>query len=66
MGALPEDFATARRVNIPLDVERRIARTPWGLELPLHPFFGVMGVAPPRNWSQITSLIPRCHEQALG
>jgi hypothetical protein len=38
----------------------------WGLELPLHPFFGVMGVAPPRNWSRITSLIPRCHEQASG
>jgi hypothetical protein len=61
MGALPEDFATARCVNIPLDVERKIARTSRGLELPLHPFFGVMGVAPPRSWDRITSLIPRCH-----
>jgi hypothetical protein len=46
MGALPEDFATARCVNIPLDVERKIARTPWGLELPPHPCLGAMDVAP--------------------
>jgi hypothetical protein len=31
MGAPPEDFATARYVNIPLDAERRIARTPVAL-----------------------------------
>jgi acetamidase/formamidase len=32
---------------------------PWGLDLPLKPFFGVMGVAPPPAWGRITSLIPR-------
>ena len=30
-----------------------------GLDLPLKPFFGVMGVAPPPAWGRITSLIPR-------
>ena len=32
---------------------------PWGGKLPLSPFFGVMGVAPPPNWGRITSVIPR-------
>jgi acetamidase/formamidase len=32
---------------------------PWGLELKLAPFFGVMGVAPPPGWGRITSLVPQ-------
>jgi acetamidase/formamidase len=36
-------------------------RLPWGLELPLAPFFGVMGVAPPKAWRRITSIVPRAH-----
>ena len=36
-----------------------VGRLPWGLDLPLKPFFGVMGVAPPPAWGRITSLIPR-------
>jgi hypothetical protein len=36
-----------------------VGRMPWGLDLPLKPFFGVMGVAPPPAWGRITSLIPR-------
>ena len=60
-GTLPYDFEQARIVNIPLDAERNLGRMPWGLELPLHPFFGVMGVAPPPGWRRITSLIPRAH-----
>ena len=49
-GTLPEDFDAYRHLNIPLDAERMVARLPWGLDLPLHPFFGVMGVAPPPHW----------------
>ena len=60
-GTLPYDFEQARTVNIPLDLDRNVGRMPWGLELPLHPFFGVMGVAPPPGWRRITSLIPRAH-----
>ena len=36
-------------------------RLPWGLDLPLRPFFGVMGVAPPASWGLIPSIQPRCH-----
>src|SRR6266576_3050694 len=46
-GTLPDDFHETRLLNIPLDRERMVGRLPWGLDLPLKPFFGVMGVAPP-------------------
>ena len=58
-GTLPDDFHETRILNIPLDRERMVGRLPWGLDLPLAPFFGVMGVAPPPAWGRITSLIPR-------
>lgn len=58
-GTLPDDFPEPRLINIPLDRERLLGRLPWGLDLPLKPFFGVMGVAPPPNWGRISSLIPR-------
>src|SRR6478609_351249 len=58
-GALPDDFASTRLIHIPLDRQRMVGRLPWGLELPLKPFFGVMGVSPPPAWGRITSLIPR-------
>jgi acetamidase/formamidase len=32
-----------------------------GAELPLMPFFGVMGVAPPANWGRISTIQPRAH-----
>ena len=58
-GTLPDDFHEPRLLNIPLDTKRMVGHLPWGLELPLAPFFGVMGVAPPPAWGRITSLIPR-------
>ena len=58
-GALPNDFDTGRMVNIPMDLERRVAKLSWGAELPLAPFFGVMGVAPPPNWGRVSSIQPR-------
>ncbi len=61
-GTLPHDFDdTSRLINIPLDADRMTGRMPWGLDLPLHPFFGVMGVAPPARWGRITSIVPRAH-----
>jgi acetamidase/formamidase len=44
---------------IPLDQTRLVGTLPWGLELKLDPFFGVMGVAPPLPWGRITSIVPR-------
>src|ERR1700722_6954737 len=46
-GALPDDFEQPRLIHIPLDRARMVGRLPWGLELPLKPFFGIMAVAPP-------------------
>ena len=62
MGTLPFDFETRRQVTIPLDRERGLARLSWGLDLPLKPFFGVMGLAPPPNWGRLSSIQP----QAFG
>jgi len=58
-GTLPDDFHETRLLNIPLDLKRMVGRLPWGLDLPLNPFFGVMGVAPPPAWGRISSLVPR-------
>jgi acetamidase/formamidase len=58
-GALPTDFDEARLLHIPLDATRMVATLPWGVDLPLAPFFGVMGVAPIPGWGRITSIVPR-------
>lgn len=61
VGALPDDFDEARNVIIPLDQKRMTGTLPWGLELKLSPFFGVMGLAPPTPWGRITSVVPRAN-----
>jgi len=58
-GALPDDFKEMRVIHIPLDKRRMIGTLPWGLELPLRPFFGIMAVAPPRAWGMVASPPPR-------
>ncbi len=60
-GTLPDQFPQERLLMIPLDRRAGIARLPFGIDLPLKPFFGVMGVAPPASWGRITSVIPRAH-----
>ena len=46
-GFLPNDFPYSRLKIIPLDRERMVAKFAPGINIPLHPFFGSMGVAPP-------------------
>ena len=58
-GTLPEDFPNYHMTMIPLDGEHMKAHLPWGTELPLDPFFGVMGTAPPKEWGRQPSTIPR-------
>jgi acetamidase/formamidase len=58
-GALPDDFEEMHLMHIPLDRARMTGRMPWGLELPLKPFFGVMAVAPPAAWGSLSTLPPR-------
>lgn len=60
-GTLPYDFEEKRHTIIPLDADSNDATMPWGLKLPLHPFFGVMGVAPPPAWGRISTIEPRKH-----
>lgn len=60
-GTLPDDFQTGRTEIIPLDLDAMTGRLSWGLDLPLKPFFGVMGVAPPSNWGRIPTIQPRAH-----
>lgn len=65
-GTLPEDFPYRRVLHIPADRDRMVCRLPFGpqeggMELALAPFFGVMGVAPPRDWGMINTKEPRAH-----
>jgi acetamidase/formamidase len=46
-GFLPNDFPYSRTKIIPLDRERMIGQFGPGIKIPLQPFFGSMGVAPP-------------------
>jgi acetamidase/formamidase len=45
-GFLPMEYPYGRYKVVPLDREKRVARFAPGIEIPLHPFFGSMGVAP--------------------
>ena len=60
-GTLPEDFHEPTLMHVAVDRERRTCRLPWGTELALAPFFGVMGVAPPPAFGTIATKEPRLH-----
>ncbi len=45
-GFLPMEFPYSRHRIIPLDREKMIGHFAPGIDIPLHPFFGSMGVAP--------------------
>ena len=60
-GFLPEDFPYARMRIIPLDEKRMVARFAPGIEVPLRPFFGSLGVAPPPVSGRISSGPPWIH-----
>ena len=46
-GFLPDDFPYSRTKIIPLDRAKMLAEFAPGVEIPLHPFFGSMGIATP-------------------
>lgn len=58
-GTLQSDFHEFRLLHIALDRNAGLGKLPWGTDLPLAPFFGVMGTAPPPAWGRVTSLVPR-------
>jgi acetamidase/formamidase len=62
LGTLPEDFPEPTRRHFPIDLKKKHVSLPWQKKpLPLKPFFGVMGVAPPPTWGRITTVMPRAH-----
>ena len=58
-GTLPEDFPVRRVWHTAIDRQLAVGTLPWGSEIALAPFFGVMGVAPPPVWGAVTSVVPR-------
>ncbi len=60
-GTLPEDFPRRFLSHIAIDRAAGTCRLPWGTELALSPFFGVMGVAPPPAYGAISTKEPREH-----
>jgi acetamidase/formamidase len=57
-GILTDDFPYARTKIIPLDRTRMVANFAPGITIPLRPFFGSMGVAPPPSFGRYDSTPP--------
>jgi acetamidase/formamidase len=57
-GFLPNDFPYGRTKIIPLDRKRMLADFAPGIRIPLHPFFGSMGDAPPPSAGRYSSVPP--------
>src|SRR3954465_12595514 len=60
-GWLPEDFDYGRTKIIPLDKAKNVAHFAPNIDIPLRPFFGSIGVAPPAAMGRINSGPPGIH-----
>jgi acetamidase/formamidase len=61
-GILREDFPnTSRSKIIELDTVRMLGHFSSGITIPLHPFFGSVGVAPPASMGRVNSAPPGIH-----
>jgi acetamidase/formamidase len=60
-GFLPEDFKYSRYKIIPLDRAHKVADFGPGIQIPLRPFFGSMGIAPTPQQGRIDSAPPGMH-----
>jgi len=60
-GFLPDDFPYGRMKIIPLDRAKMTADFAPGITIPLHPFFGSMGLAPPEGAGRYNSAPPWMH-----
>lgn len=58
-GTLPDEFTEYETIHPRVDRERGVTVLPWGTELKLRPFFGVLAVAPPAAWGPQGSVVPR-------
>ena len=60
-GWLPEDYTYGKTRIIPLDAKTMTAKFADNITVPLAPFFGSMGVAPPASFGKISSAPPGIH-----
>lgn len=60
-GLLPEDFPRSRTKIVSLDAKRMVGKFSDEIEVPLKPFFGSMGVAPPPEYGRVSSAPPGVH-----
>lgn len=60
-GFLPNDYPYGRMKIIPLDEQRMVAHFADSIEIPLHPFFGSLGDAPPPQAGRVSSAPPWMH-----
>ncbi len=60
-GFLSKDFPTGFMNVYPLDRERMTAAFAPGITIPLHPFFGSLGIAPPPESGKLDSAPPNTH-----
>jgi acetamidase/formamidase len=58
LGVLPEEFPYFKVWNQPLDLQKMTSEVLPGVTVPLRPFFGPMGVAPPPTSGKISSAPP--------
>lgn len=59
LGTLPDEFTDYETIHPRIDRARGTCTLPWGTELPLDPFFGVIGTAPPPEWGACSTNVPR-------
>ncbi len=60
-GFLPEDFGYSKMRIIPLDAKAGVAHFAPGIDVPLRPFFGSIGVAPAPALGRVNSAPPSMH-----
>lgn len=59
VGTLPEDFPYQRIIQLAIDRDAMTAIMPWGMKIPLRPFFGQLAVAPRPEYGRQNSKEPR-------
>jgi acetamidase/formamidase len=57
-GFIPEDYQYSKTKIVPLDKKTMLAHFADGIDIPLHPFFGSIGVAPPAAMGKVSSAPP--------
>jgi acetamidase/formamidase len=60
-GTLPDEFPERYVSHITVDAAAGTCKPAWGPTLPLRPFFGTTGVAPPARYGRLSSREPREH-----